>query len=212
MKAKPRTVVALLILMALLSLILSACKNGTQTIDIDAQKTGFAQTANAQASMTMAAQPTATITATQEATPTPTPTETLMGGTVEPTQTATSQNAATNTPINAKDEAIYREQTPEDNTEFKPGDKFTVTWILENTGTSTWTTNYYVQFTSGEQMGAEEKVYLPYPVPPGTNVHIVVDFTAPDETGEYKSVWSLLNANDDVFYTNFYIVINVVDN
>jgi len=212
MKAKSRYITFLVIVMALFSLTISACKNGTQTIDINAQKTGFAQTADAQASLTMAVQPTVTATTTQETAPTPTPTETLMSGTVEPTQTATTENAATSTPINAKDEAIYRDQNIEDNTEFSPDEAFTLTWKLENIGTSTWTTNYYIQFTSGDQMGAEEKVYLPYPVPPGTNVQISVDFTAPDEPGEYKSVWSLVNANDEVFYTNFYVVINVVDN
>jgi hypothetical protein len=60
-------------------------------------------------------------------------------------------------------------------------------------------------------MDAEEKVYLPYPVPPGKNVEVSVDLKAPNDAGEYKSVWSLLNTNDEVFYTNFFIVINVVE-
>ena len=208
MNKKQKRFAILLATIALTSLIMSACNNGTQELDIDAQKTGFAQTADAQASMTIAAQPTAT--ATQETTSTPTPTEVSEIGTTTPTQTSTSEDMATATPINTRDEAIYREQDPADNTEFSPGETFTVTWKLENIGTSTWTMNYYILFTSGEQMNAEEKVYLPYPVPPGTNVLISVELTAPEEPGEYKSIWSLANSNDDIFYTNFYVVINVV--
>ncbi len=208
MNNKLKHCVILVIVIILSSLVMSGCKQGTQTLDIDAQKTSFAQTADAQASMTMAAQPTAT--PTLEATSTPTPTDTPEDGATTPTATVTLENAVTATSINAVDEAQWRAQEPTDNTEIKQGENFTVTWTLENTGTSTWTANYYILFTSGEQMGAEEKVYLPYPVPPGTNVQISVDFTAPDEIGEYQSVWSLVNSSDVVFYTNFYIIINVV--
>jgi len=200
------------------SFIFSACKNDTPTLDINEQKTSFAQTAGAQASLTVAAQPTFTSSPTLESTVTPTPTETLQErtSTIETTETATMENGTTDTPTTATsitgvEDAQWRAQNPKDNTEFKPSETFTVTWKLENTGTSTWTTNYYIQFTSGDQMDAEEKVYLPYPVPPGKNVEISVDFKAPDETGEYKSVWSLINSSDKVFYTNFFIIINVVE-
>ncbi len=212
----------LTILMLFASALISSCNSGTPTMDIDAQKTGFAQTANAQTSLTAAAQPTSTPSPTLEATATPTQTETPQGGTgtVMVTGTTTSENGGTDITATATvtsissggvDDAQWRAQTPEDNTEFNPGETFTVTWKLENTGSSTWTTNYYIQFTSGEQMDAEEKVYLPYPVPPGKNVEISVDFKAPQDTGEYKSIWSLLNASDEVFYTNFFIIINVVE-
>ena len=59
-------------------------------------------------------------------------------------------------------------------------------------------------------MGAEEKVFLPVPVAPKTNVQISVAFTAPDETGEYQSNWKLYNAKDVAFY-DFYIIIDVVE-
>jgi hypothetical protein len=212
----------LAILMIFATSLISACSSGTPTLDIDAQKTGFAQTADAQASLTAAAQPTFTSSPTLEATATPTQTETPQDGTgtVVTTGTTTVENGGTDSPRTATatsstsggiDDAQWRAQSPEDNTEFLPGETFTVTWKLENTGTSTWTTSYYIQFTSGDQMDAEEKVYLPYPVPPGKNVEVSVDLKAPNDAGEYKSVWSLLNTNDEVFYTNFFIVINVVE-
>lgn len=208
-KLGKKLVVTLVLVLA--SLVFSACGSKEPTLDIDAQKTGFAQTAEAQVSMTAAAQPTATL--TPEPSLTPTPTETPAEDAATPTVTATSGTAVATVPVTTgNDVAQWRSQDPPDNTEFNPGDTFTVTWTLENTGTSTWTPNYYIKFTSGEQMDAEEQVNLPYNVPPGTNAQISVEFKAPTTPGEYQSTWSLINANDQAFYTNFYIIIDVVEN
>ncbi len=57
-------------------------------------------------------------------------------------------------------------------------------------------------------MGAEDEIYLPYSVPPGTNVQISVDFVAPEATGTKQSDWVLKNANDKTFYS-FYIIVEV---
>jgi hypothetical protein len=58
-------------------------------------------------------------------------------------------------------------------------------------------------------MGAEEKVFLPYDCPPGTNVKVSVDFVAPEVEGEMQSNWQLVNAIDTAFY-EFWVIINVV--
>ena len=186
----------------LVSILLAACGPREPEIDIDAQKTSFAQTAEVQASMTAAAQPT--LTPTPEFTATPTVTETPD---VTATPTSTSGPTAT-IATGGADVAAWRANDPPDNTAFQPGEEFTVTWTLENTGTSTWTTGYYIKFLSGEQMDAEDEVYLPYTVSPGTNVQISVDFVAPSTTGTKRSDWVLKNANDDTFYS-FYVVIEV---
>jgi hypothetical protein len=207
---------SLLIFIALSSLILTACNSGEPEIDIDAQRTGFAQTADVQATMTAQAQPTATntpepsptpsITDTPEVTETPDDTETS-----EESTTDTPQATATQQTSSGTDSAAWIAQDPPDNTEFTPGEEFTITWSLENTGSSTWGTNYYIQFASGEEMGAtDEKVYLPYPVPPGTSVQISVDLVAPGSTGEKQSNWRLYNSSDFSFY-EFYIIIDVVE-
>jgi archaellum component FlaG (FlaF/FlaG flagellin family) len=196
----------LLILAALViaSTVVTACGPKATEVDIEMQKTGFAQTAEAQASMTAAAIPTET--PTPEVTPTATFTLTPTAGT--PTATATSTGATATISTGGADVAQWRANDPPDNTVFSPGEEFTVTWTLENTGTSTWTTGYYIQFYSGEQMDAEDEVYLPYAVPPGTNVQISVDFVAPNSNGAKRSDWILKNANDNTFYS-FYIVIDV---
>ncbi len=208
----------LLLIMTLPWLILSSCKSNEPQIDIEAQKTGFAQTAEAQSGMTTTAlegaQPTTTN--TPEAivvTPTLTPTLDGTGAAETPTGQATStpdsQPSPTNTPLNTTDAAIWRANDPPDNTDFEPGEVFTVTWTLENIGTSTWTTGYYIQFSSGEQMDAEEKVFVPYPVGPGKNVQISVEFKAPESEGTKQSNWVFKNPEGETFYS-FYVIIDVV--
>lgn len=205
MKYKTRKVTIILSVIILTGLILSACKSAEPTVDIDAQRTGFAQTANVQATMTAEALPTAT------ETPQPTPTFTATPEvTNTPVETATEASQATSAPITGADAAAWLANDPPDNTDIQPGADFTVTWTLENIGSSTWTMDYYIEFSSGEQMGAAEKVYLPYPVPPNTNVQISVDFTAPESVGTVQSNWSLVNANNFAFY-EFYVIIDVVE-
>lgn len=212
---------AVLVALTVLSLILTACGSGEPEVDVDAQRTSFAQTANAQATMTAEALPTST--PTQEpmptATPTPEITPTLSGTEAEgenggeaPTEEETPAEPLPTSPTTGgTNVARWMANDPPDNTNFAPGEAFTVTWTLENAGTSTWSTTYYIQFASGAQMGVaeDEKINLPYPVPPNTNVQISVDFVASDEPGEKRSNWKLYDSAGNAFY-DFYIIIDVV--
>ena len=194
-------------IMLLFGLLVSSCGSAEPTLDIDAQKTGFAQTADVQATQTAQAQPTAT------ATPEPSPTFTATPE-VTPTTEETEANVSTATPTQGAstgaDAGAWLANDPPDNTVFSPGEAFTVTRTLENVGTSTWSTYYAIEFMSGDQMGAEDIVFLPYPAEPGTNVQVSVDFVAPESPGEKRSEWSLINANGDPFYS-FYVIIEVSD-
>ncbi len=206
MKNKTKRNILVLTALVLASLVFTACGSKTPEIDIEAQKTGFAQTAEVQATMTAQAQPT--LTPTPEVTFTPTLTQTPTGGTPTATVTATATGATPTVATGGADAAAWRANDPPDNTVFAPGEKFTVTWTIENTGTSTWSTGYYIKFYSGDQMSAPDEVYLPYSVPPGKNVQVSVDFTAPDSKGTKRSDWIFKNANDETFYS-FYIVVDV---
>lgn len=200
------------IALILFSMILSACGPGEPTLDVDAQRTSFAQTADAQATMTAEALPTSTPTQepTATSTPTPEPTPTLSETETEDESPTESEPTASN-PGGGGDVARWLANDPPDNTNFAPGEEFTVTWTLENVGTSTWSTSYYIQFASGERMGVaeDEQVTLPYPVSPNTNVQISVDFVAPDEAGEKRSNWKLYDSAGNAFY-DFYVIIDVV--
>ena len=78
-----------------------------------------------------------------------------------------------------------------DGTEFKPGETFQKTWRLMNNGASTWTKSFSLHFVSGERMGVEEDVPLNAEVPPGGVLDVTVEFTAPEEEGEYTGYWRL---------------------
>lgn len=194
-----------IISIGLTSLLFSACSPDQPTVDVNLQRTGFAQTAYVLATGTALAQPTPT------ETPQPTPTLDATQATAANASATNDQaNTETEAPISGEDAAVWLSNDPSDNTVFNPSEPFTVTWKLENTGTSTWTTRYYIMYLSGEKMNAPEKVYLPYPVPPGKNVEISVNFTAPEEEGDKETQWQIVNSDDQAFY-QFYLVIKVAE-
>ena len=192
-----------LTLIILLGLILSACGTAEPEFDIDAQKTGFAQTAEVQATLTSAAQPTATETLVPSPTFTPEPTATNT-----PIITPTDTDDGDTPPAGGVDHAQVIAQEPADNTSVQPGAAFTVTWTLENKGTTTWTVNYYIEHAFGESLGAEDKVFFWLPVPPETSLPLTVNLVAPETPGSKVSNWKLFNANGDAFY-DFSITITV---
>jgi hypothetical protein len=86
-----------------------------------------------------------------------------------------------------------------DNTVMQPGQSFTKTWRLQNTGTCTWTTAYSIAVFSGDPMGAPASVPMPKEVPPGQSVDISVDLTAPTTAATYRGNWKLRNASNAWF-------------
>ncbi len=202
-----RKIFLLWIVIAISALIFSACQTNEPTQDIDAQKTGFAQTADVQMTMTAEAIPTSTPTIAP--TPTLEPTATIeITETPEGEETPTEATTATQSTSGGNDAAAWLANDPPDNTVFTPGEEFTVTWTIENTGATTWNNNYYIEFAADEQMGAEDRYFIPLPVPPNTSVQISADFIAPGSDGTFRSTWNLVNDSDIPFY-QFYVVIEV---
>ncbi len=163
----------------------------------------WAATRTAQASEATQPEETApppTSTPEQSETPVPTPTEvTSTESTPTPLPlTPTPEN--TPTPSGCTLAAQFLEDvTVPDGTVFKPGETFTKTWRLLNSGTCTWTTAYVAFFFSGDPLGAPNQVHLPYAVPPGRYVDISVPMKAPDNPGEYQGFWKLRSDTGEVF-------------
>jgi hypothetical protein len=103
------------------------------------------------------------------------------------------------TPVPCDQAQFFGDVTIPDDTTFTPGQTFTKTWRIKNTGSCTWTTGYAAVFSNGEQMGAPAFVNLPYNVGPGQTVDISVPMTAPATNGTYKGQWKLRNASGYVF-------------
>ena len=79
-----------------------------------------------------------------------------------------------------------------DDTVMQPGEIFTKTWKLENTGGTDWL-GYSLQFASGDQMGGVPDGVAS--VKTGGIADVSVVFTAPDADGTYTSWWGLVDAN-----------------
>lgn len=140
------------------------------------------------ATLTIAASPTPT-------TATATPEATATSPAVQPTL-ATPLPSATQS-VRACDQAapgVPIDVTIPDDTRMAPGQTFTKTWRLQNTGTCTWTTDYSIALFSGDAMNAPTSVRLPTNVAPGQTVDISVDLVAPQTAGTYTGNWKLRNA------------------
>jgi hypothetical protein len=72
-----------------------------------------------------------------------------------------------------------------------PGSSLFQEWGLRNIGWCTWTLDYQLVFTSGDQMGSALAVGMPMAVEPGQLIIIRVPFVAPTTLGHYASFWKL---------------------
>lgn len=132
--------------------------------------------------------------------PTPIP-PTPIPPTIPPSPTATQEC----------DQAQFvADVTIPDGTLMNPGERFTKTWRLKNTGTCSWNSSYAVVFFSGEQMGGPTVQALPGNVNPGQTVDISVNLTAPLSSGSYTGYWKLRNAAG-VTFAQFYVQIKVIE-
>jgi hypothetical protein len=106
-----------------------------------------------------------------------------------PTQTAIPCDAAT----------FGSDVTIPDGTKMSPGQSFTKTWRIYNSGSCTWTTAYKVVFVSGNQMSATSPFALPKNVAPGQYVDISIAMKAPTSAGNFTSNWMLQNESGNKF-------------
>jgi len=148
-------------------------------------------------------EPTSSETPTEESTSSETATEEPA-----PSETPTEEPAASECSHEAE---FVADVTIPDDTVIGPGQSFTKTWLLQNSGTCTWTTSYESAFITGEQMAAPLSVKLPENVAPGALIEISVNFTAPTEPGTYASLWQLRTPDGTLFGTKYYVQIVVAD-
>ena len=109
--------------------------------------------------------------------------------------TSTPAPTMTVVPTEKPDPCLYAtfvKETIPDNTKFSPGDPFTKSWTLKNTGTCDWNTEYRLSFKSGkQQLSAKDFVKISEETDPGETIKIDVDMTAPLSAGTYKDIWQM---------------------
>jgi hypothetical protein len=96
-----------------------------------------------------------------------------------------------------------------DGTHVSVGGSFTKTWVLENTGSCTWTPGFRLVFTGGEPMNGPEALRIGKTVAPGERVTISVDLSAPSYTGSCRGNW-MLESDQGVRFAPIWLQIDVV--
>lgn len=136
--------------------------------------------------------------------------------TITPLPSSTPFPTASPTESTPCDRASFiKDVTIPDGMDFSPGDAFTKTWRLRNSGSCTWTTAYTLVFDSGNSMGGAASTALTSSVAPNQTVDVSVNLTAPGTPDTYRGNWKLRNASGIVFGLGnssgpFFVEIDVV--
>jgi hypothetical protein len=193
----------LLVLTLLLALVLSSCskeKAPTEEKSVQEIYTAVALTALAQVTNTPV--PTATTRPTDTPAPSPSPTQTAAAA--SPTTQATVAPV-----VSYCDNSAYvSDVTIPDGKIIYPGESFTKTWLIKNTGTCTWNKSYAIAFVSGDAMSGKTTT-LAASTGPGEQLEVSVVMIAPSAAGNYTGYWKLQNATGSSFGQAVYVQIAV---
>lgn len=199
MAHKKRTLPLIGVLLGLLCLAacIPAAPTSTPTLDLNPLRTEVAATVLAQVTRDLALTPSITPIPSPTATSLPTSTP---GVTASPSPSvAVTLPGGSGTPQAVTvNQAQWVSQSIADDTNFTPGQTFTMTWHLRNSGTSTWTTKYVLRYFSGSTFGAPKEIAMTQAVPPGGEIDISIPMKAPAAPGSYQTNWvmsSELRAN-----------------
>lgn len=121
--------------------------------------------------------------------------------TTTPAVVATTSVALTSTlPVPCDRVEFVRDVNMPDDSLVEPGQAFTKTWELKNTGSCTWNSSYAVVFDNGESMGVAPASQLTGgSVGPDQVVQVSLNFTAPNKVGSFQANFKLRNASGVVF-------------
>jgi hypothetical protein len=190
-------------LLAVFALVLSACggssKEPTPTpLDPNLIAAQAIATFAMGLTQTAFAQPTATLTPVPTATNTVAPTFAVLG-----TKTGV-------VPVNTCDVSVFMNvETFPDGTPVAPGQQFTKTWLVKNTGTCTWTSTYKIAFGYGMSQMGGVATPIGKTVKPGEQIEVSVALTAPSTGGDVSGTWRLMNDQGVFFGTVLTVVIKV---
>lgn len=187
------------------ALILAACGGNsaaaTPTLAVEQIQTEAVATFASGLTSTAASLPTQT--------PAPSETPTMaVSGTVGATATQAPPPASANAAPTCLGLAFVSDVTIPDNTKLTPGEKFTKTWRVRNSGSCSWESGFTLRFTGGQAMGGSS-VVLEDAVEPGKETNLSVDMTAPAGSGSYRGNWRMTNKSGAYFGDEVYVLITV---
>lgn len=98
---------------------------------------------------------------------------------------------------NCTNEALFvADVTIPDDTQMELGQQFVKTWRIQNTGSCTWDSRYFLMHVDGERLnqGNGPAAYaLPVTVKPGQIVELSIPLFTPDVPGTYQGDWKFLS-------------------
>lgn len=94
--------------------------------------------------------------------------------------------------------------TVPDNTTTTFGLAIDKQWLVQNSGTCHWNSDYRLKHIGGAALGAPEEIAL-YPARAGTQATIRILFSAPFTEGVYESAWQAVDAEGTAFGDLIYI-------
>jgi hypothetical protein len=89
-------------------------------------------------------------------------------------------------------------ETIADYTVLEPGEEFTKTWTLLNSGSCSWYSGYQLVYASGYQMDGDSPQYISSEISPGESVTFSIDMEAPESEGTYTGNWELQTSDGSV--------------
>lgn len=203
MKTKKTLITNILIA---LGLLVSACgaaeADATPTVGVPAIQTA------AVATFADGLTQTALFAPTQTATQTSTPSPTLFAGT--PANVTPFGSGLSVIPTaGCYALAFIADVSIPDNTPMTPGQAFTKTWRVRNSGTCAWDAGFKFAFTGGDNMSGVAYT-LPQSVAANTELNISIDMTAPtNKAGALQSNWRMSTAAGAFFGNEVYVLITV---
>jgi hypothetical protein len=199
---------ALVMLVLIASLAISACGGEAEVIptpNIPLIQTFAVGTFQAGLTQTALVLPTVTPLPTDTLLPLATNTP-LLGGVSLPSPTTGSGAAGASTCYSL---SFVKDVTIPDNTVVTPGQSFTKTWLVVNSGSCAWEAGFIFNVVAGEAM-AGAAYTLNQSVQPGKQFEFSVPMVAPtDKTGELKGTWRLSDANGNFFGDGVYVLVVV---
>jgi hypothetical protein len=94
--------------------------------------------------------------------------------------------------------------SPQDGVTIQPGDTFRKTWVIRNTGTCEWNSDFRFVFISGDILRDNTTNRLRRgTIKSNGTVEYFLEFTAPTAPGTYTSVWRLMTDDGTLFGPSF---------
>lgn len=199
-----------IMLTMLVALVLSACggstADATPTVDVELVRTQAVMTYQVELTQTALANPTSTPSPTES----PTPAATFSAPTVgTPAALGTTPIAGGGQPSTCYGLSFVRDVTIPDGTQVTPGQSFTKTWLVSNTGTCAWEAGFTFNVVSGDSLGGTA-VTLNQRVEAGRQYEFSVPMVAPtNKSGTVTGYWRLSDASGSFFGDQVYVEVNI---